>query len=119
MKRSIDIKMQARDKRKAYTQQRSSYGAAASNAPKDVRTELLASRGAKGKEVANKATERQKRTPCRHFFGPTGVCSFGTKCKFAHVGLCRLSRCKDNTITHQANEPVTTATKANTYTTPK
>ena len=98
MKRALDFKMSAREKKKAY--KGSTSGA------RDVRAELLHSRGEKGKAVAVRATQKQRVTPCRNFFGPTGKCAFGDKCEFAHVGLCKYFRCYIKANVQKANVPI-------------
>ena len=92
MKRSLQYKAQSRERKKNYSKQRST--SAEDGAPSDVRFDLLSTRGTKGKKAASEGTKRQAATACFHFFGATGVCPYGARCKFAHVGPCMYNRCK-------------------------
>ena len=107
VKRALEYKAAARGKKKTYTQQRNNNSAGASSGPSDIRFDLMATRGKKGAEAVVKATRKQKATPCRNFFGPTGKCAFGNKCKFSHGGYDgRCYSCYKHANERKANEPM-------------
>ena len=82
VERTLQWKKDIRSKQRAYKQNKTDSSAGSSTAPQDVRASLLASRGSKGKEVANKRTQHQRTTLCRDF--PKGTCKYGDRCAFSH-----------------------------------